>query len=773
MKEFELWLDESGDFMPQSQTDMRHSPSLVGGILSRKGSIQQADLSAIVSQGIIDPYDAHGMNFTNALKRQIILPALEVVVSRGARLVYFENRERIANDSHRELYLRLLASGITQLTQMLAAAYGEISLYIVIAEKGIPQYDLTAEEVADHPVSPGYHTALLHEQEIRSELEHYIHEEWREGRFDTQSRCRLSFDIRDARNDLRLKLADYASNARLTRRSAAFSGEWHNRLAALFDDEYFFSAYVVTAENEINLLLAAGNLGTALSRLYLARGITNHAELLERILHRFRIASYRVGKLQLRQFTDDIVAYSAYETDFEEVEGTLRQILAELLHTDHRSAVAYQDDQCEYRLRLALSDMYLREGDLLAARDELSLLRKVVSQMNYRLEHLPYLYGYIDKQALYYINCMEYQKAIDTISQSVDAIEQLQVQVLENEYLARFYEPGGALIGQREGTLHSECLGDALCMKIYAEMFLMRSHPEIYERVVADTEEALAQYEYQGELERNQQYRAHIEMSHGDYRTALLWLLRTCGVELQPAEDIIPRCMQYLEKAMTEDPLSRTYYLMYYVELLYEAERGGVSAFADSMYEAIIRSAAVYRFFFTNANGTEYHAAQGNSVISGDVIDNATHDETQLYHPVEIVWWKWGAYLCRRQIDQEKGMRFLSQSVRMCNQRTNQSRYLTVQVIGLGVLLEQISLCISEWMMNSNSPRRRELTKDVRRMISDLSNNSQQLNQIKAPGAMGDYIEQVYLYANRLLDTESYTEQIRAGADDLSRMVAY
>lgn len=496
MMDFELWLDESGEFTPEDQAKPNWSPSLVGGILIEKKKIPPAnELAQIVSQGAINAKDAHGTEFSDWKKHKIVIPALEAIVQRGARLVYFENYERYTKYSHIELYLKLLASGITQLTQAIAADYPEFTLLVKIASKSVPPEDMTKKELQSHVVDKNYSTVLISPEEIESTLKTYLKEEWKKGRFEIEERSSVRIEIQDARTTTCLKLADYADNMRLTRTASAYRGMYKERVAALFENAMIFSVNVRTVENEINMDLANGNFSNAFERLYLGRGMFNHRQMLSKILNRFSKTSYRLAKLQFSNFIDSIITYAKNETDFEEVERVLKKILVEVFSDNGKKKIPCQTDVGEYSIRLQLSDMYLREGDLISAKQELDAIQIIISGMNYRIENLNYLYFYNDKLTLYYINCMEYDKAVETIQKSIDAIEMVQCQILDNDILHSYFDYGKGV------KLNSEYLGRALRMKIYAEMFIQRSHPETYEKIKEDIEEALSQYEYLGELE--------------------------------------------------------------------------------------------------------------------------------------------------------------------------------------------------------------------------------------------------------------------------------
>lgn len=92
MKEYELWLDESGDFEGETQANRRFVPSLAGGILIPREALKGLDLGKLVDP---DGGGGHAMEMGYSDAQEIVPNALEAIVRRGGKLVYFENRERI------------------------------------------------------------------------------------------------------------------------------------------------------------------------------------------------------------------------------------------------------------------------------------------------------------------------------------------------------------------------------------------------------------------------------------------------------------------------------------------------------------------------------------------------------------------------------------------------------------------------------------------------------------------------------------------------------
>ncbi|MCR4640604.1 MAG: hypothetical protein K5697_01075 [Lachnospiraceae bacterium] len=668
MTKYELWLDESGPFQPEEQQDLRKNPSLVGGILIEQNVLFDADLERLVSGSgslVVGASGfAHATDYDSNDVSAVVLPAMEEICRRGGKLVYFENRERTSKYGHRELYLRLAAAGIVQLLRVLAAE-DDFLLDIYIAKR----------------IDPERANEVIPEREYINELKGYIREARKDGIFEVSDSCRVNFSILSARQETRLKLADYCCNSRLTRNSNKFRG-LRERLYDLFDDDYIFSFDVKTSEGRIDTMLANERIAEAWKELYTGYGELDHAEKFETIMDRFAKLSYRLQRIQLNSFVSGIVTYVRAETDFERSEPIVVSILDELIPVLKQRGISVQNDAALFNLNSWLLDIYLREGDIRKAAPVLEEMRRIVFTMNYRIENLSYLYFYNDRKALYEINCMEYEKAAETMQKTIRSMERLVTHLKDDEELKHFFHDI-----ERPA---SEYLGDAYCMKIYAEMFLQKEKEGLYDSCLReDTEKAFAQYQYEGELERNRQYRAHVEMVQGNIRDAFHWLLLSAETKEYPNDDKAS-CREYLEKAASEDPLSRAYYLMYYAELLYESQRRGEEKLAGIMVEELCNNGDLYRELLQGKE-EESHITSDTGRrpnVHSNLLKDILHLSSRVYHPVEIICWKYAAYLC--DIGKpEESKAFFERAIQVCDSEPD---YTMMRLTALAILLQQTAL---------------------------------------------------------------------------------
>jgi len=661
MKEYELWLDESGDFEKNNQ--LHKHPSIVGGVLIEKGQFSDEEITQLVNAEA-NGGDAHGTTMDRQQVEEIMLPALEMLCHRHGKLVYFENKEHIATYSNRQLYLRILASGIVQLMQYLGKD-GSFCIDVIIAVRYAPNDRGALEKIE--------------EEEYIDALRRYIQEQWKSGAFDIDLHTRMNISILSARQERRLQLADYACNCRFTaHKKWKFTPEMRERLRALYDEDYIYSVYVKTPVNYIMSQLATGDVAEALLEYYTSRRPKELITVGKSIFGRLKNLSYRLCRLQVGQFVNLLTAFVRTETDFERSEALLKNVLQDFFAKLEEYGIEVQTDEAKFRLQWRLVDMYLREGDILHAQEVLDDMDKLLHSMNYRAENLRFLYLYLDRKALYEINCLEYEEAVKTMNKSIHCLENVREVLTCDDTIHDYFQ---------QGDIYSEWLGNAYCMKIYAEMFMQRERPELYEQIKADTEVALQQYEYAGELERNQQYRAHIEMEAGHYQEALQWLFST--QQLDRENDLLENCVSYLDRALQEDMVSRTYYLMYYVEIMERAGSNGQENFAALMHEALeVQKEIMEELLLEGALDSDITSdnIRKEPVIYKDFLWKSLKVRPIEYHPLEIVLWKYGSYLAARG-SVIRALTYWERAINIC--RSNPD-YALMKVIGAAVFAESL-----------------------------------------------------------------------------------
>lgn len=139
-REFELWLDESGNFTNDAKTARRgFNPSLVGGILVEKRQGKNFFSQKRIEEVIPEDY-SHGNEESrdeSYAKFQRIVSTCEKIEKEGgfARLVVFSNEECIMVIDNNLTYQNIMAEGLKQTIEWLKSQFQDIKLHVVIARR--------------------------------------------------------------------------------------------------------------------------------------------------------------------------------------------------------------------------------------------------------------------------------------------------------------------------------------------------------------------------------------------------------------------------------------------------------------------------------------------------------------------------------------------------------------------------------------------------------------------------------------------------------------
>ena len=690
MDKYELWLDESGDFRPENEKDPNKHPSLVGGVLVPDGSITDKEITQLLGQDDPEGF-AHAMNFGKTEMAGRVLPALEALHRHGAKLVYFENAERLDVYSSRELYLRMLAGGLVQLMQRLAVE-GEFVLDVMIAVRYIEVERDILNQIKDN--------------EYINTLRSYIRDSWEEEHLSISENCRLNITILSARQERRLQLADFACNARLTSRSGKFDGEMRLRLNDLFEDDFIYSVRINTSENRIYAHLADNNASAALTEFYTGHGNMDRGKMLDLILQKLGSLPHIEGSRQLEDFSLRISSLMNSWYDLEQNEAILKDIKGHLFQEIASRELDVQTDEAQFRILDCLCNMYIMEGDLLHAKPELEEMRQLIRTMSYRIENLEHLYHYNDRKALYEAACLDFDASLQTTQITIRVLRNI-IGILEADDRLLAY------LGDKH-EMRSEILAKALTMKLHALLYIQRADKSVNNEIRQTAEEIRRHCNFEGELRRMLQYMAKAEMENGCPEKALENLLASDHVSLQDmsAEEA---CILYLDVSEEMDPDSRAYNMMYYVQIMEAAVKNGAPELAQEMQRALERQKGMRDELLTEKvlRTNLKSDVKKSPVIHEDMLQRSLSFKRRKYHPLEMICWKYGAYLAQSGAADGKAQEYFEKAILICGSNPD---YSMLHMIGLAVRLERfywalttrpLAECKSGWNSLTGTIRKR------------------------------------------------------------------
>lgn len=662
MDKYELWLDESGDFSPENESNENRHPSLVGGLLVPASTISDREIDLLLGQQEEGGF-AHAMDMGKQEMADRVLPALQQLYEKGAKLVYFENAERIDIYSSRELYLRLLAGGLIQLMQRLAAE-DEFFLDVMIAARYVEVERGILDKISD-------------ESYIKI-LRSYIRENWKGERLQIPEACRLNLTVLSARQERRLQLADFACNARLTMRSSKFDADMRLRLEDLFEDDFIYSVTVNSSENLIYGQLADNNVSAALMEFYTGKGSLDRESILALILDKLGSFSHMQASRQLEDFSSGIVSFTDNWYDFEQNEEILKEINETLFPEIARRGMDVQTDEARFRIYYCLCDMYITEGDLLHAGPVLEDMCRLILDMNYRIENLEHLYHYNDRKALYQIACLDFDSSVKTIGISIRTLQNI-IDLMDLDETLHQY------LGE-DRHMRSEMLARALTAKLHAQLYQLRFDHTVYEDLCETVKMIRKHYTFPGEMKRMLQYQARAEMEMGNSAKALQLLLESEQIR-QEDLNVKDVCIRYLDETLQMDPDSRAYNMMYYVELMESAMRHGNPDLAGQMQAAIEQQRSMRDEILTETVllTSLQSDVRSSPVIYEDILQKPLLLKRRKYHPLEIVCWKYASYLARTGAE-SRAQDYFEKAILICGSNPD---YAMLHMTGLAVRLER------------------------------------------------------------------------------------
>lgn len=677
MASYELWLDESGDFSDfNKKSNSKNFRSLIGGLLITKENAEKIDFSKI-----IDPFRIHATELTPSDKVEYVLPILKTMKSEfAAREVFFENENYISADSDKSLYIRMMAEGLLELLQHLNAIEEHVKLEVIIARKQVH-------------TNTGNQMVPVDANEYIRELDFCVKNKKKERRMFLSENTELKYSVKIADANNKLRIADFVCNTRFTRTTSVFSDVKHE-LEELYDNAIIFNLHEIPSENKIKLCLANGDISGAIIELYTTTEIIDQKKMLDLICARMKNISYRLVKYQLKQCAADITSMFAAEDDYEYGEKILNKINTNLIH---RINEVGDYSEFEFAILINLSNMYLREGDIVQAKTTLERCEKVCIKNGGRLEAIELFYQLQERMALYEIDSFQYDKAITRMKNVIEVLKTIINTVEENKKALNYFN-----------DISSEYYGNALRMQIYGMIFVQKERG-LYDELVKLSDIALKQYSSDGDLTRHRQYRSRIEAINGNYENAVRWLLKSKLYEVNDDTeinlDILEAFLDKVEK--TEELVSCKFQLMYYVLIM--ADEGlNNNPLADMMYQALINQKGLF-----DKVGIKYNLIMGNELVTTNLSMVKKTSMGIKYHPMEIINWKLAKYYINRDKYKYSAKHYWKEAMELCD---SHKEYITMRVVGILIKADYLEHLKKE----ENETELKEYLKSQKGVFADL-----------------------------------------------------
>lgn len=590
--ELELWLDESGEF--KYDDNKSRNPSLVGGVLVKKGDITEATAEKFIGRKTI--------HYTELNDGTENMRLLEWVKQNKGEFVIFENKERVKIIDGDTTYLNVLAEGIIRLLSHLSAVHQDFMLRILIATRKnmeVEESELIAKKEYEKRLTEGIIRGLARES--------------------LTNKNSWDYDVKfgDARDDFRLMLADGVCNTYLTRSGRRkFTDAQRERINQLYNEQYIFSFFEHTGKAKLKRLLAEGNIGEVIFECYLDANKEIKEEFLTLSLTNLSALDQSGQKFQLESISHKIATFIKFDRNYTYIRPILLAMQQDLLPRLAEYEITIPTFDLD--VILYLYTIYTHEGSTKAIEQDRKFLKKL-SDVKDIMSKFEYFNMYKLRRAINEKNMLNIEAAIADTGKAIHVLEEMiaLMEVLDDD------------IGMGTESQKYETLGKAYGTRGQGYMMLIHKDEENFTKAIDDFSNALQHFYLNSDKERQYLYKSQAYAEVGKLNEAISSLYKAMFIEQK--DDNFQEFLQTLK----EKSIAQNIYIYFtYFKIMESAVRYDQLPLADVMNNALAREnihvrqlsrqyKLVHPMEFILWNYATYLFAKGNRRQAHEYIDEA------------------------------------------------------------------------------------------------------------------------------------------------------
>ncbi|GKU24343.1 hypothetical protein CFOLD11_11690 [Clostridium folliculivorans] len=544
---FELWIDESGDFLSDI-SNKRLNPSLVGGVLIEQGIVDETIAGKILNRDFVHFNEENG---------QLNIEVLRKVAEYKAEFVVFENKERLLVIDSDTTYLNILSEGIIQLLLFLSAKYGDFELNVLVATRK----NTTAGK------------GILSEEEYEKRLKEKVVLGIARNALTKKTRWKYKISFGDARIDKRLMLSDCVCNTYLTRTSRKFTDEDRIIINELYKKELNFSIFESSVDIEIKRAIAEGRFGDVIFELYfnseLAEGKKKYLDLALDRLQQFN--DFAINN-QLMSITSKIDTLIRMHLDYSVLKVILTELQSELVPLLKQRNMAVPEFILD--IILYLYTIYTHEGSAQAEeQDEFFMIE--LENLTDLFIKFQYFIMYKTRQAIHQKNMLDVEASIDNMTKVIKIMEQMK-------------ELMSIIDGAEDNMLGDKniMLAKAYGTRLQAWAMTMHKEKDDLEKARVDYENALKQFANENDKVRQHLYLSQAECEAGNIENALKLILKTENMNYMEEDSV----EKFIDKINGQRLYDVIYKYLAYVRIMSYAKRLKEDSIASYMYKAMTKN---------------------------------------------------------------------------------------------------------------------------------------------------------------------------------------
>ncbi len=646
MRSYELYLDESGKFIHEEKAI---SPSLIGGILVKKGDLLVEQAQKIMKEAV-EKVAGKYVHINDISKEDPILAGMvafkimQAIKDIPAYFVIFENNELLDFKDDKILYLNIVTEGIVNLLEKLSLERAdEIELNVVAAVRR----DLEVED----------DKAIIELEEYSQRIKERIYMKIAEKNIFLSRNCKIHFSLSSARKNPKLMLADVVCNTRLTRNSQKFSEDQKLVLEKNFQNSrYIFNVFRTNIQKKLSEYLLQNNIVDAIFLMNEVDNLKDKEELIRLIVNNINTISTTNLRIQLELLSLKIRSMIDVQRNLLLCEKFLLSLQKDII------GKIKVKDFIIYKLKLDVSlyllTIYTHLGNNIKSKEQIDISTQELGQISGSWEFFEYYYILKIREAIYYNTCFRHDKTVEVLTEAIEKYEQ----VLH------------AMEGIKEfESMKSDTLAKAVGTRLQAYTNLITPNLDeetkktYYQNGVKDSEYAISQFVSQTDKRRQYQYRCMLEISCGYLDNALKYLMKVVGLN----ELNFPKFMEQLANI---SDFSRNFIMVNYLEVMQYAIHHDQIDIAKKMYQAFEENKTIYQEY-------SLRSLEDNALFTNTIQNIAIH-------PFEIIYWNIAKYL--KNSNKELASSYYDKAIEICHEINEPVLYI------LEIAIEADRLTISK-----------------------------------------------------------------------------
>lgn len=643
MRSFELYLDESGQFINE---DKAITPSLIGGILVKKDDLSITKAKDIMDEAIKNvPGNYVHINDISKkdskLSGKVAVDIMQKIRLIPAYTVIFSNSELLDFKDDKLLYLNIMAEGIINLLEKLSSEKADaVELDVIAAVRR----DLSVDD----------NKTIIEIEEYSNRIKERIYMKMAEKNIFLSKNCKVNFKLSSARTNPKLMLSDIVCNSKLTINSKKFDDEQRQILNNIFGaSKYIFSVFKPDIQKKISEYLIQNNIVDAIFLLNEENDEKISKELINLVINNINTMSIANLRIQLELLSLKIKSLIDVQRNLFLCEKFLVKLQKDII-----GKIKVKDfiiNKLKIDISLYLLTIYTHQGDNKNSKEQIEISKKELEKINGSWDFLDYYYILKIREAVFYNTCFNNIKSIEILTEVINKFTDV-LKTMHN--ISDFSNIKSDMIAKAVGT-RLQAYTSLITPNIGEE-----KKNEYYKKGIEDSNFAISQFVSEIDKRRQYQYRAMLEISVDNYDEAVKYLMKIVGLTEISFD-------KFLEKVEEISDFSRYFIMSNYFEIMQHAVSYKNKSLGIEMYNAYKNNKEIYREYTLEAE-------EENEAI----FENK--DKDIYIHPFEIIYWNLGKYF--KENSKELAEKYFDKALEICDKMNEQ----TIDVLAIAIEADKL-----------------------------------------------------------------------------------